>query len=49
VTVSLRVGEPIETAGVPLGERDALIGRVRDRIAALLAEGRGGEGDLAIG
>jgi 1-acyl-sn-glycerol-3-phosphate acyltransferase len=39
VTVSIRVGEPIETAGYSLAERDALIAVVRDRIAALLAEG----------
>jgi 1-acyl-sn-glycerol-3-phosphate acyltransferase len=39
VTLSIRVGEPVETAGVPLDERDELIDRVRERIAALLAEG----------
>ena len=39
VTVSIRVGEPIETAGLALSERDALIARTRERIAALLAEG----------
>ena len=39
VTVSVRVGRPIETAGLSLHERDALIGRVREAIAALLAEG----------
>ena len=39
VTVSVRVGEPIETAGLSLTDRDALIDRTRDRIAALLAEG----------
>ena len=39
VTVSIRVGEPIETAGVDLKDRDALIARTRERIAALLAEG----------
>ncbi len=37
--VSIRVGEPIETAGMQLTDRDALIARVRDRIEALLAEG----------
>ena len=39
VTVSIRVGEPIETAGLDLKARDALIDNVRKRIAALLAEG----------
>ncbi len=39
VTVSIRVGEPIETAGLHLTERDALIERTRERIVALLAEG----------
>ena len=39
VRISIRVGEPIETAGVALEDRDALIGRVREAIAALLALG----------
>lgn len=39
VTVSIRVGEPIETAGLALENRDALITRTRQRIEALLAEG----------
>ena len=39
VTVSIRVGEPIETAGLALTDRDALIARVRARIAILIAEG----------
>ena len=39
VTVSIRVGAPIETAGLQLADRDALIARVRARIEALLAEG----------
>jgi 1-acyl-sn-glycerol-3-phosphate acyltransferase len=38
-TLSIRVGEPIETAGLGLSDRDALIARTRERIAALLAEG----------
>ena len=38
-TVSIRVGEPIETAGLALDDRAALIARVRERIAALLALG----------
>jgi 1-acyl-sn-glycerol-3-phosphate acyltransferase len=39
VTISVRVGEPIETAGISLAERDQLIVKVRARIEALLAEG----------
>jgi 1-acyl-sn-glycerol-3-phosphate acyltransferase len=38
-TVSIRVGQPIETAGLQSADRDALIARVRARIEALLAEG----------
>jgi 1-acyl-sn-glycerol-3-phosphate acyltransferase len=39
VTVSIRIGEPIETAGVPLSERDRLIALTRERIDALLKLG----------
>jgi 1-acyl-sn-glycerol-3-phosphate acyltransferase len=39
VTVSVRIGAPIETAGVRLSERDALIARVRASIEGLLAQG----------
>jgi 1-acyl-sn-glycerol-3-phosphate acyltransferase len=39
VTVSIRVGKPIETEGLTLDDRDALIVRVRDAIRGLLAEG----------
>ncbi|MGE5245510.1 MAG: lysophospholipid acyltransferase family protein [Betaproteobacteria bacterium] len=39
VTVSIRVGPPIETAGLDLKDRDQLIARVRQRIADLLSEG----------
>jgi 1-acyl-sn-glycerol-3-phosphate acyltransferase len=39
VTISIRVGEPIETTGLSLEGRDALIVRVREAIAALLAQG----------
>ena len=39
VTVSIRIGEPIETAGRTLEDRDELIGLIRERIAALLAMG----------
>jgi hypothetical protein len=38
VTVSIRVGAPIETAG-DLHDRDELIVRVRREIEALLAQG----------
>jgi 1-acyl-sn-glycerol-3-phosphate acyltransferase len=39
VTISIRVGEPIETRGLSLEARDELIVRVRDAIAELLAQG----------
>jgi 1-acyl-sn-glycerol-3-phosphate acyltransferase len=39
VTLSIRVGEPIETANYPLDERDSLIAVVRERIEGLLAQG----------
>jgi len=39
VQISIRVGEPIETAGMQMSDRDALIARVRERIESLLAEG----------
>ncbi len=39
VTVSIRVGQPIETAGLSVTDRDALIVRAREQIAAMLAEG----------
>jgi 1-acyl-sn-glycerol-3-phosphate acyltransferase len=39
VTVSIRVGAPIETVGLQASDRDALIAQVRARIEALLAEG----------
>jgi 1-acyl-sn-glycerol-3-phosphate acyltransferase len=38
-TVSVRIGEPIETSGLQVGQRDALIAQVRARIEALLAAG----------
>ncbi len=37
--VIIRVGEPIETAGYALSERDKLIAVVREKIVALLAQG----------
>jgi 1-acyl-sn-glycerol-3-phosphate acyltransferase len=39
VTVSVRIGEPIETSGLALNGRDDLIARTRERIEALLAQG----------
>ena len=39
VDVSVRVGEPIETAGMDMSDRDRLIARVRSRIEELLAQG----------
>jgi 1-acyl-sn-glycerol-3-phosphate acyltransferase len=39
VNISIRIGQPIETAGVHLDDRDQLIALVRERITALLAEG----------
>ena len=39
VTVSIRVGTPIETAGLTLDDRDGLIERVRAAISALLTQG----------
>jgi hypothetical protein len=39
VDISIRVGEPIETAGMQSNDRDALIALVRKRIESLLAEG----------
>jgi len=39
VHVSIRVGEPIETAGMDMSQRDVLIARVRARIEELLAMG----------
>jgi 1-acyl-sn-glycerol-3-phosphate acyltransferase len=38
VTVVIRVGEPIETAGFKLSERDALITETRERILTLLSQ-----------
>ena len=39
VTVSIRVGEPIETAGFSVADRALLIQRVRERITQMLAQG----------
>jgi 1-acyl-sn-glycerol-3-phosphate acyltransferase len=39
VTVTVRVGQPIETAGLPLAQRDQLITRVRAAITELLEQG----------
>jgi 1-acyl-sn-glycerol-3-phosphate acyltransferase len=37
--LSVRLGAPIETAGVQLKDRDRVISKVRERIASLLAQG----------
>jgi 1-acyl-sn-glycerol-3-phosphate acyltransferase len=39
VTLTIRIGKPIETTGVDVDKRDALIERVRQEIATLLAQG----------
>jgi 1-acyl-sn-glycerol-3-phosphate acyltransferase len=39
VIVTIRVGTPLETAALAVGDRDALIDRVRAQITALLAAG----------
>ena len=39
VDVTVRIGEPIPTAGLTLADRDALITRVRSEVQKLLAEG----------
>src|SRR6267154_1404442 len=39
VTISIRIGEPIETSGVDLDDRNQLIARVRARIQELLDAG----------
>jgi 1-acyl-sn-glycerol-3-phosphate acyltransferase len=39
VTVTIRVGKPVETAGAGLGERDEVIAHVRREIETLLAQG----------
>ena len=37
VTVSVRIGEPVETAGLTMDDRDRLVSTVRDRVASLLS------------
>lgn len=39
VRVSVRIGAPVETAGLSVEERDQVVQQVRGRVAALLAEG----------
>jgi 1-acyl-sn-glycerol-3-phosphate acyltransferase len=36
VTVDVKFGEPVETAGLSLSDRDALVANVRSRVQALL-------------
>lgn len=37
VTVHVRIGEPVETAGMTLDDRDALVRIVRDRVGGLIS------------
>jgi 1-acyl-sn-glycerol-3-phosphate acyltransferase len=39
VLVQVRFGEPVETAGLDIDDRDAVVATVRDRVAAMLGEG----------
>ena len=39
VTVTVRIGEPVPTAGLSIGDRDHLIHRVRTEVQNLLAQG----------
>jgi 1-acyl-sn-glycerol-3-phosphate acyltransferase len=45
--VSLEIDEPIATAGLATADREALIARVRGRVAAMLGEGAGAEASAA--
>jgi 1-acyl-sn-glycerol-3-phosphate acyltransferase len=45
--VSLEIDEPIATAGLATADREALIARVRGRVAAMLAEGAGADANAA--
>jgi hypothetical protein len=38
VTVRVRFGQPVETAGMTLEDRDILASLVRDKVEALLSE-----------
>lgn len=40
VTVDVRVGQPIETTGMTIDDRDRLVAMARDQIVAMLAQGR---------
>ena len=37
VTVRVRIGEPVETAGMTLDDRETLVTTVRERVKELLA------------
>ena len=39
VRVSVRIGAPVESAGLSVDQRDQLVQQVRERVTALLAEG----------
>jgi hypothetical protein len=45
VTVTVHVGEPIESAGIDLDQRDQLIERVRQRILQMLEAATIGSSD----
>jgi len=40
VTITVRLGAPIETAGLGMDDRDVLVARVRDAVASLLEHER---------
>jgi 1-acyl-sn-glycerol-3-phosphate acyltransferase len=46
VTVTIRVGAPIETAGLQLEDRHALIAQVRQRILEMMAQGEVGTSEV---
>jgi hypothetical protein len=39
VTVSIRIGRPIDTAGRTVNDRDRIVSEAREAIAALLGQG----------
>jgi 1-acyl-sn-glycerol-3-phosphate acyltransferase len=49
VLVTVRIGAPLETAGMTIEQRDILIGQVRGRIEQLLAQETMSEGSLVTG
>jgi 1-acyl-sn-glycerol-3-phosphate acyltransferase len=47
--VSVRVGEPVDTAGLTFDDRDRLVGELRGRVESLLALGPVGDRELGKG